>query len=117
MGFLNISVPFDPEDLTLRQIISKFTDVKLKEPKVFQDDGYHPWLDEARANIKFNFYKRYDKYLFNVKHWSTDNLVNLNKTTDIILDHIGNPNSNLNFSIKGLVMGDIQSGKPQIILV
>lgn len=110
-AFLNISVPFDPEDLTLRQIISKFTDVKLKEPKVFQDDGYHPWLDEARANIKFNFYKRYDKYLFNVKHWSTDNLVNLNKTTDIILDHIGNPNSNLNFSIKGLVMGDIQSGK------
>lgn len=108
---LDISGPYDPNDISLRQVISDFTDITVNEPKVFEDDGFHPWLDDNRKNINFAFYGRYEKYLREVKHWSQKNLVDLNRCSDIILDHIGNPFSNDFFSKKGIVMGDIQSGK------
>lgn len=75
------------------------------------EDGYIPWLDENRSSIRWQYSNRYEDYLMSYKKWEVPNIRSIGITTDQILDHCGNPLSNNNFGVKGLVIGDIQSGK------
>lgn len=75
------------------------------------EDGYVPWLDENRSSIRWQYSNRYEDYLMSYKKWDVPSIRSIGITTDQILDHCGNPMSNNNFGVKGLVIGDIQSGK------
>ena len=75
------------------------------------EDGYVPWLDENRSSIRWQYNNRYEDYLMSFKRWDVPSIRSIGITTDQILDHCGNPLSNNNFGVKGLVIGDIQSGK------
>lgn len=75
------------------------------------EDGYIPWLEENKSSISWDYSDRYEDYLMSIKHWEISNIRSIELTTDQILDHCGNPLSGNNFAIKGLVIGDIQSGK------
>ena len=77
---------------------------------VFQKKGFTPWLSEVKDKVENKHYFRYEKYLLKVKNRSANVVSSLNKMTDIILDHMKNPKGGY-FSSKGLVIGDIQSGK------
>ena len=79
-------------------------------PEVFEQD-YQPWLNEVRDSIDFSFYDRYERYLILNKNWKKPAVASLNKSTDIILDHMRNPKSEKSFTNRGLVIGEIQSGK------
>ncbi|MCD8294057.1 MAG: Z1 domain-containing protein [Clostridia bacterium] len=59
-----------------------------------------------------NFYwDRYKKYLSQVKHWNQTEINQLNKTTDTVMDELGDPNTNEPFQRRGLLLGDVQAGK------
>lgn len=63
-----------------------------------EDDGY--------------YWERYKTYLKTVKHWGTEIVNRLNQTTDEIMDDLGNPTDvNRPFQRRGLLLGDVQSGK------
>ena len=85
--------------------------IEVDKPKVFEAEGYFPWLQDERKNISWNFYDRYEKYLLEYKKWKPKAIADLKKSSDIILDHMANPKSDKLFDKKGLVIGDIQSGK------
>ena len=58
------------------------------------------------------FWNRYRTYLKNIKHWGIEVVNRLNKTTDDIMDDLGNPNDHSRpFQRRGLLLGDVQSGK------
>lgn len=73
---------------------------------------YEPWVSNIRASITWKFWERYKQYLRIDKSW-TDTIINaLDRSTDKILDQLGNPQTqNIPFLRKGLVIGDVQSGK------
>lgn len=73
-------------------------------------NGHKSWLPSKRADFDFFFWNRYKKYLENVKHWNPRVTTNLGNISDEILDLCGDP-SEERFAIKGLVLGDVQSGK------
>ncbi len=75
-----------------------------------KNNGHQSWLLAKRADIDFYFWNRYKKYLEQVKHWSTRLTASLGTVSDEILDLCGDP-SEKSFAIKGLVLGDVQSGK------
>lgn len=102
----NIAID-DPE---LVQMIKESVVIEEKPPIVFSK-GYTPWLDTERPNIKWNYYERYEEYLVKVKEWNWGTVSSVNASTDTILDHMQNPRSSSFFGTKGLVIGDIQSGK------
>lgn len=77
---------------------------------VIYEEDYQPWLNSVRSTISFDFYDRYERYLKTGKKWDRDALISIGTTTDLILDHMKNPKAGY-FTCKGLVMGDIQSGK------
>lgn len=95
---------------------------KLKASMVIiMDDGvyiYDPnskhqsWLPARRADIDFFYWERYKKYLEDEKRWNTRVTATLDKVSDEIIDLLGDPKDTTNsFQRRGLVLGDVQSGK------
>ena len=78
--------------------------------KIINGNGYMPWLDNIKNNIEWVHKNAYHLYLLNNKKWSPRTIRDVDKYSDIILDHMRNP-KNKTFNCKGLVIGDVQSGK------
>lgn len=111
IDFLDTETEIDVDSDEVQALITD-NFLYIAEPtKVFEDEGFTPWLDEKRSSIEWNFYDRYEKYLLYTKHWDWKTVSSIKNSTDIILDHMADPNSGLYFNKKGLVIGDIQSGK------
>ena len=74
------------------------------------------WLtqnkEEKKQTISWNFWTRYLRYLREHDKYESGVLYQLDKITDEILDNLFDPNiSDVDFSKKGLVVGQVQSGK------
>ncbi len=108
IGIFKIEV--DINDPELDKMIKESIVITEKKPIVFEK-GYTPWLNDYKSKIEWKCYSRYENYLVKTKKWNWGTVQSINESTDSILDHMGNPISDSFFSKKGLVMGDIQSGK------
>ncbi|SHG42110.1 Z1 domain-containing protein [Pedobacter caeni] len=78
------------------------------------ESGHTPWYRDKVSDdrINFVFWKRYKKYLLNIKGWSLDTVNRLDEVTDDIMERIEDPSVlNKSFDRKGLVVGYVQSGK------
>jgi hypothetical protein len=91
-------------------ILDEIIYADIEEPLVFQKKGFTPWIIDAKSEVELKHYFRYENYLKQNKNRSLNIISSINKTTDIILDHMKNPKGAY-FSSKGLVIGDVQSGK------
>jgi hypothetical protein len=79
-------------------------------PIILEQKGYKAWLQDAKSSINWQNWTRFKTYL----SWlgrSSDYISKLDSLTDLVLDHMGNPKSKAGWHIKGLLMGDVQSGK------
>lgn len=76
-----------------------------------RNQKHQSWLPARRAELDFFFWSRYKRYLEQAKHWNTRVTASLDKVSDEIVDLLGDPASDKGFQIRGLVLGDVQSGK------
>ena len=78
------------------------------------EKNHKPWYLNAKAQNEQNTYwKRYRDYLFFQKHYSQPVVDSIDSSTDDIMDLLGNPtlSKGIGFMRRGLVLGDVQSGK------
>ncbi len=75
-----------------------------------ENTDFEPWL-EADKQYGWHYWKKYHTYLKNNKGWPVKVLDSLADITYEILSLVGNPNSNKSFDRRGLVLGQVQSGK------
>jgi hypothetical protein len=78
-------------------------------------DGLHggeqePWLEEVKASIKWDYWEAYKNQL-KADGMSKEVIRVLDEDTDNILNECGNPRQDHGWKVRGLVMGDVQSGK------
>ena len=110
----NVDILDEPIDVNSEEIdeliTDKFLNISVEKPQIFEA-GYVPWLQDARKDIAWNFYNRYEEYLLTQKGWKPKAISDIKKSSDIILDHMSNPKTENLFAKQGLVIGDIQSGK------
>ena len=107
----NIKISADDYEKIFRTIRGKIT-VQMSGTDAVVESGKHQkWLDSVRADVDWFFWTRYEKYLRLDKKWSPVLTAALNTTSDNILDLTGKPNSARNFSRRGLIIGEVQSGK------
>lgn len=112
LDFLDVDETIKPNSEEIEQLITdNFLTMVVKPQQIFEDEGYVPWLEDARKDISWDFYNRYEKYLLEVKKWKPKTIGDIDNSSNIILDHIANPKTNNLFNKQGLVIGDIQSGK------
>ncbi|KAB0498963.1 Z1 domain-containing protein [Pseudomonas vancouverensis] len=71
---------------------------------------HDPWLQARKAQINPFYWGRYKTDLIK-QGWGAKVVNSLDKVTDEILDLMGNPVGKSGWPRRGLVMGDVQSGK------
>ena len=78
-----------------------------------KEERRRPWLNEKKSQIDFNngFWGRYKDYLGDEKNFAPDTINKLDLLTDRILDSLFDPSENIQIDKKGLVVGQVQSGK------
>ncbi len=75
------------------------------EEYIFNDK----WLENS--NVKFDYANRYFSYLKNIKRWLDDSIETLKKDSFDVTQMLGNPCTSKSMHRKGLMIGDVQSGK------
>lgn len=78
---------------------------------ILRDGKHRNWLPDRKSEIEWNFWKRYRQYLEDEKNWATTVTNRLDKSTDSILGDIGNPAQGGRWDRRGMVVGEVQSGK------
>ncbi len=98
-------------DVLLKDIFSLIS-VWQPDPSVLRDAKHINWVPERKLEIlKGGFWKRYRQYLEEEKSWSPAVTTKLDQVTDAILGDIGNPDQSGGWDRRGMVVGDVQSGK------
>ncbi len=85
--------------------------IHIERGHCIKEKDHRPWYIAAKANLQSNFWDRYRVYLQKEKGWNGDTVNELDKTTDDIMDLLGNPDSEEPYKRRGLCIGDVQSGK------
>ena len=88
------------------------------EYQIKQDDGtlivddyeHEPWYSSNKEIYSSFHWDRYKRYLIG-KNFPVVIIDKLEKTLDEIIDSLGNPNVDVPFLRRGLIIGDVQSGK------
>jgi hypothetical protein len=73
-------------------------------------DHHVPWVNSRRGEIQPFYWNRL-RSLRQREGWPAGVLRGLDRSTDDVLDLLGNPAEQGNWKRRGLVMGDVQSGK------
>jgi hypothetical protein len=74
------------------------------------DANWTPWLARRRAEIDWAFYSRYEKHLRSIG-FPGPVIEGLGISTDKVLNLLGNPDQEGAWDRRGLVVGQVQSGK------
>lgn len=85
--------------------------IKMDRGSFVKDKNHIPWYYSAKKDIKSIFWDRYRSYLYRTMNFNFDIINSLDSSTDDMMDMIGNPQQHEPFARKGLVIGDVQSGK------
>ena len=102
----------DDEFTAIKRKLKANIVVKMELGVLIKDhDEHRPWLATRSESLDFFFWNRYKKYLEEVKCWNPRVIGNLGRVSDEIVDSLGAPAGDVPFQRRGLVLGDVQSGK------
>ena len=104
----------DDEMEYIRRNVEYELSVTMKPGSALLDQSYVPWYFDRKSHIEPKFWSRYRKLLDRKLPVSV--LGKLDLTTSEILDYAGDPTIKGKFQRKGLVVGDVQSGKTNCYL-
>lgn len=86
----------------------------IGNPTIISDPTNHePWLHNRKAEISWNFWKRYLSYLVKTIGYPTQIVDKMDSLTDLILNNLENPLRKGMWDRRGMVVGHVQSGKTQ----
>ncbi len=105
--FLNV-------EQALRDLVMRRLQAKLRirvDIGVAISSSHYPWVLQRSPSIDPFFWNRYAKFLATRERWPAAVISQLGRTADNILDLLGNPDEDGGWKRRGLVLGDVQSGK------
>lgn len=95
----------------LRKALESKNNIRVGGYSVIDDQDFQSWIHVAREKHPFEFWERYRNYLELNKRFPKAVVDQLDGLTDDILDRLRNPSTPGNWDRRGLVVGDVQSGK------
>ena len=99
-------------DALVRELEANLNVVIGSASTLTDDSSDHiPWLPDRRASIDWNFARRYQRFLKERKGWALATLQRSDDLTDRILELIEDPKRPGSWDRRGMVVGEVQSGK------
>ncbi|PWJ57383.1 Z1 domain-containing protein [Dyadobacter jejuensis] len=112
--FMKMNLPIsESRQMLIRKVEELFTIRQDEFRSIEKADENLPWLNEKRSKIDFEngFWGSYRQYLEEEKNFAPDVVNKLDRLTDSILDNFFDPTEKIKVNKKGLVVGQVQSGK------
>jgi hypothetical protein len=112
LGMLTrLDANLDPEGLKhVRDKLESTIGIKMAVGEVMRESSHQPWLLDAKGAIDWHYWDSYKRLLAS-QGWSPNVVRVLDEDTDNILTECGHAVWEGAWNIRGLVMGDVQSGK------
>lgn len=86
--------------------------IRLEFGTLLQGDyKYKKWFLNKKSELEMKYWERYKKYLLQEKNFSINVVNKMDDILDTLADLLGDPSSEENFQRRGLILGDVQSGK------
>lgn len=98
----------DAKSLVVRKLLARSL-VRMETGFALVKD-HVPWVAARRPDIDPYYWDRFKRWL-QKERWPAGVLTGLDRTTDEVLDLLGNPAEPGTWKRRGLVMGNVQSGK------
>ena len=92
------------------EIKSEFS-IKLDQGSLIQEKGHEKWFLDKKPSFQMKYWERYKKYLLNDKGFSVKVVNTMDDILDKLTDLLGDPSRDIAYSRRGLIIGDVQSGK------
>lgn len=93
------------------EITSKMS-IKLDLGTLLKGDyKYEKWFLSKKSELDMKYWERYKKYLLNDKKFSPVVVNTMDDMLDTLTDLLGDPSIDGEFQRRGLIVGDVQSGK------
>lgn len=92
------------------EIKSEFS-IKLDQGSLIQEKGHEKWFLDKKTLLDMKYWERYKKYLLNDKGFSVKVVNMMDDILDKLTDLLGDPSRDVAYSRRGLIIGDVQSGK------
>lgn len=100
---------------TIAELQSKLA-VKMDRGSFVKEKNHVSWYYAAKGKINPQFWTRYSTYLYKDAGLNSDVINSIDVATDEMMDLLSNPNDTMAFQRRGLVIGDVQSGKTSTYL-
>lgn len=98
-------------ELLVAELEQTFTVWSNDPSAIGNDDNHLPWLDQRRADIDWRFWSRYRLYMMQRQNLAPAAVETIEKVSDEVLRRVEDPNREGAWDRRGLVMGNVQSGK------
>ncbi len=85
--------------------------IKLDTGVLIQEKGHVKWFLAKKASLDMKYWSRYRQYLQNDKGFSLNVINTMDDMLDTLTDLLGDPTREIAFNRRGLIIGDVQSGK------
>lgn len=109
--FCNINpLTSEEKEEVIRELFSRLA-VKIDTGSCVKEKNHVSWYYNAKKSIDGKYWQRYSEYLITDQGFAPEVVNSIDRTTDEIMDLLGNPTQKEIFSRKGLVIGEVQSGK------
>ena len=96
-------------------IIKSEFSIKLDKGVLIEEQGHERWFFAKKSQLEMKYWERYKKYLLADKGFSTKVVNTMDDVLDTLTDLLGDPSRDVSYKRRGLIIGDVQSGKLQII--
>lgn len=94
----------------VRKKLESTIGIRMTVGEGVRESSFSPWVSDARGSIAWHYWDSYRQLLAS-QGWNRDVVRVLDQDTDNILTECGNPAWEGGWNLRGLVMGDVQSGK------
>ena len=91
-------------------IKSEFS-IKLDRGVLIEEKSHEKWFLARKAHLSTKYWERYRKYLLADKGFSTKVVNTMDDILDTLTDLLGDPERDMKYKRRGLIIGDVQSGK------
>ena len=91
-------------------IKSEFS-IKLDKGVLIEEKNHEKWFLARKSRLSMKYWERYRKYLLADKGFSTKVVNTMDDILDTLTDLLGDPERNISYKRRGLIIGDVQSGK------
>lgn len=117
VNFFRVLTPLTDEEAkeTIAELQSKLA-VRMDRGSFVKEKNHISWYYAAKAKINPQFWTRYSTYLYKDAGFNSDVVNSIDVATDEMMDLLSDPNSAMSFQRRGLVIGDVQSGKTSTYL-